>query len=110
MRLLTVWPLLSGLLLAAGAGHAQAPAAGLPATSEPAAPASRVPDAQILHQVTEDDQVRIEEIRVRGQTQRLTVQSKVPGLPAYDIVPLQAGRSAVQDARAGQRIWLNLNF
>jgi hypothetical protein len=112
MNILIARPLLPCLLLATGWCHAEAPAPGLPAlaASQAAAPASRVPDAQLLHEVTEDDHVRIDELRTRGQTQRIVVQPKIPGMPAYEIVPQQAGRSAVQDARAGQRVWLNLNF
>jgi hypothetical protein len=121
MSLLTAHPLLPRLLLLGaclslpGAGRAQtAPVAQvvlkpLPATEGPV-PASAVAEPQVLHQVTEDTQVRIEETRVRGQTQRITVQPKLPGLPAYEIVPQQAGRSATQDARAGQRVWLDLSF
>lgn len=109
--------LLAGLLLG-GASLAQtagptAPAvsasAALPAVDTPA-PASKVPEPQVLHVDTEDEHIRIEEVRVRGQTQRLTVHPKIPGMPAYDIVPPQGGKLPQDDKAAGQRVWLKLDF
>jgi hypothetical protein len=60
---------------------------------------------------SEDDQVRIDELRVRGQTQRLTVQPK-QGSRAYDIVPLAGGQDPSQQraTTAGQRLWPVLSF
>ena len=61
--------------------------------------------------VAEDDGVRIEELRVRGETQRIVVQSKVPGARRYEILPAPAGRDLSQDKRAaGQRVWSLLRF
>mgnify|MGYP003333940807 CR=1 FL=1 len=82
-----------------------APAAAVPAEQPPLAG-----EPEVLQRVTEDDQVRIEELRVRGQTRRLTVQPKVKGLGAYDIAVPEPGRDPAQDPRAGQRIWFSLNF
>jgi hypothetical protein len=76
----------------------------------PGNPAGAAGEPQVLHQVTEDDQVRIEELRVRGQTRRLTVQPKVKGLGAYEILPPEPGRDPAQDPKAGQRVWFSLNF
>jgi hypothetical protein len=61
--------------------------------------------------VSEDDHVRIEELRVRGQTQRLTVRSKQVGVPTYDILQATTGQdpSKGRDA-AGQRVWQLLSF
>jgi hypothetical protein len=57
------------------------------------APAQRTPaEPQVLNQVTEDDNVRIEELRVRGQTRRLTVKPKIPGMNAYEIAAPEPGR------------------
>jgi hypothetical protein len=64
----------------------------------------------VLHEVTEDDHVRIDETRVRGQTQRLTVQPKIKGMPAYDIVPPEPGRAPAQDGKAGKRVLFTLGF
>ena len=61
--------------------------------------------------VSEDDQVRIEELRVRGQTQRLSVQSKGTGAPGYDILPPAAGQDLSKSRDAtGQRVWPVLSF
>jgi outer membrane murein-binding lipoprotein Lpp len=61
--------------------------------------------------VAEDDQVRISELRVRGQTQRITVNPKDSRAPAYQITPA-AGGSDPSQARdgAGQRVWQLLSF
>ena len=68
-------------------------------------------DAQIQHLVSEDDAVRIDELRVRGHTQRLTVNPKGSGAPAYEIQPA-AGGSDPSKGRdgAGQRLWQVLSF
>jgi hypothetical protein len=69
------------------------------------------PEPVVRQQVLEDDGVRIEELRVRGQTQRLVVQSKSPGVAAYEIVPAEPGRDSAQDRRAGgQRVWRLFSF
>ena len=65
----------------------------------------------VQHLVSEDDHVRIEELRVRGQTQRLTVQSKEAGVPAYDILQATPGQDPSKDrGAAGQRVWPVLSF
>lgn len=87
----------------------------LPVRAEPpAAPsepvATRTPEPQVLNQVTEDDNVRIEELRVRGQTRRLTVKPKIPGMDAYEIASPEPGRAPGDDPKAGQRVWLSVSF
>lgn len=77
--------------------------------AEPA-PAPRTPEPQVLHQVTEDDNVRIEELRVRGQTKRLTVKPKIRGVEPYEIATPEPGRAPGDDPKAGQRVWLSLTF
>jgi hypothetical protein len=74
------------------------------------APAARVPEPQVLHQVTEDDNVRIEELRVRGQTKRLTVKPKIRGVGPYEIATPEPGRAPGDDPKAGQRVWLSFTF
>lgn len=55
--------------------------------------------------------MRIEELRVRGETQQITVQSKASGVRSYQIVPAAAGRDLSQDRRnTGQRVWSVLSF
>ncbi len=65
--------------------------------------------------VVEDDGVRIDELRVRGQTQRIVVQPKKGGVGPYEIVPAGNGRDMSYSAgsgrgAAGQRVWQVLNF
>jgi hypothetical protein len=93
--------------LAALALAASAPWAATPA------PSDEVPtpgEPQVLQQVTQDDQVRIDELRVRGQTRRLTVQPKIKGFGPYEIVPPEPGRDPALDPKAGQRVWFSLSF
>jgi hypothetical protein len=100
--------LLAALGLAPSEGRAQAAA-------EPtaAAPATRV-EPKVQHIVIEDDNVRIEELRVRGQSQRIVVQSKVAGARPYEIRPADPGRDPsqpLQDRRSsGQSVWQVLSF
>lgn len=58
----------------------------------------------------EDDRVRIEETRVRGQLQSITVRSKLTGQD-YEIIVGPGGRDPSQrgDA-AGQRAWSLFRF
>ena len=90
-------PVLFALLLPlAGQAQESAPRGGEPA---------------VERKVTEDDGVRIEELRVRGQTQRIVVQSKLGNARAYEIVPANGGRDLSQDRRIiGQRVWSVLSF
>ena len=89
---------------AAGAGLAQTPA---PAAPAPAASARAGVDKRVI----EDGKVRIEETRVRGQTQSITVQSKLPGVATYEIILPPLGKDPSQDrGAAGQRTWSLLNF
>ncbi len=71
-----------------------------------AAPVRAAPEPAVQRSVQEDDGARIEELRVRGLNQRLVVQPKAAGAPAYEIVPADPGRDTAQDRRsAGQRVW-----
>lgn len=100
------------------AASAAAPAASQPA-AEPAArpgsePAGREPiEPNVQHIVIEGKSTRIEELRVRGQTQSITVQNK--DAPAYEIVigdgsrDLSSGGGA-QKGAAGQRVWRLFSF
>jgi hypothetical protein len=80
---------------------AQAPA---PATAASA-------PARSQRTVIEDDGVRIEETRVRGQTRRVVVQSKVGEARPYEIVTTPGGRDKTQErGAAGQSTWSILDF
>ncbi len=71
------------------------------------------PDVQ--HIVVEDKGSRIEELRVRGATQRITVQPKVGTTQRYEIITGDGSRDlgeGVNTSRgaAGKRVWNVLNF
>jgi hypothetical protein len=65
----------------------------------------------LQHLVSEDDQVRITELRVRGQTQSISVDNKGSTAPSYQITPA-AGGSDPSSAKgnAGQRVWTLFSF
>lgn len=64
--------------------------------------------------VVQDDGVRIEELRVRGQTQRIIVKPK--NAAEYEIVPATSARDPSQNragsqpGAGGQRVWNLLKF
>ena len=68
-------------------------------------------EPEIKRSVVEDDKVRIEELRVRGQVQRITVSPKASGVRPYEIVPPDPGRDASQNkGLSGQRLWQFFSF
>lgn len=91
--------LLSALLaLAGGAVHAAEP-----------------PEPKVEHIIVEDDGNRIEEVKVRGQTQKVTVQPKNSKAPAYEIVMGDGSRElspgpGSNRGTVGQRVWRLLSF
>src|SRR5689334_6133569 len=90
--------------LAMAADPEDAPATGR--RSEPA----------VQRVVVEDDGARIEELRVRGQTQRISVTPKGVIRQPYEILPADGGRDlapsgqAARAGAAGQRVWHVLSF
>ena len=63
----------------------------------------------------EDAGNRIDELRVGGQTQNVTVQPKNGDMPAYELQPDDLARSRPADSREGlsgrkQRVWNVLSF
>ncbi len=76
----------------------------------PAASAARSAEPASTVRVIEDDRVRIEETRVRGQVQRVTVRSKLTGQD-YEIIVGPGGRDPSQKSdAAGQRAWSVFRF
>lgn len=105
LALLGAWP--------AASWADEAPAAKQPATSTPADASTRGGEPQVQHTVIEDDATRIEELKVRGQTQRITVSPK--GLKSYEILPANQGRdmsdsAGSQHGAAGKRVWHIFTF
>ena len=81
---------------------------------EPNSHAGLRSEPQVQRTVMEDKGARIEELRVRGQTQRISVQPK-GGAQAYEIIPSDAAREVSEGAgstrgAAGKRVWPVLNF
>ena len=96
--------LATGLLISCGWACAQV-AAPVPTASSAAKDKS--PDLRVV----EDDNVRIEETRVRGQLQRIVVHTRLGGARSYEIIVGSPGRDLSQDrGAAGQRAWSLLTF
>jgi hypothetical protein len=69
---------------------------------------------KIEHLTTEDKDNRIDEVRVGGQTQSVTVQPK-HGAPAYEMQPNDMARTRPAGSRDGfaerpQRVWNVFGF
>ena len=61
--------------------------------------------------VIEDGKVRIEETRLRGQVQSVTVHSKLPGVKNYEVIMPPLGKDPSQDkGAAGKRTWSIFDF
>jgi hypothetical protein len=93
-------------------GAADAPATAhkpsATSTSSPGEPGTR-------RLVIEDDSTRIEELHVRGEAQRVVVQSKRVNLPAWEIRPDSPGRTPAGEQRlprdtANTRMWRVMSF
>lgn len=98
---------LTTLALAMPAGVALAQAAPAPAKGDA--------EPRVQHIVVEDEGSRIEELRVRGATQRITVQPKVGTSKGYEIITGDGSRDlgeGVNTSRgaAGKRVWNVLKF
>ena len=98
----------SPVLAQAASTPTPTPTATLPAAATaPAGPAEPV----VKRTVIEDDQNRIEELRVRGQVTSVTVQPRRGGAPAYRILPAEGGRDLSREGvPPGQRVWSVLSF
>jgi hypothetical protein len=101
------------LLCCGVAGPAAAQAVPPDATPQPPA---RVAEPNVRQTVIEDDHVRIEELRVRGEVRRIVVrtQGNQPG-STYEIAPAGGARDPSPgpgSARgmAGRSLWTVLSF
>ena len=92
----------------------------LPAAALAQAPLTREPDGEprknqkIERLKNEDSGATIEELRVGGQTQAVTVQPKA-NVPAYEMQPSDMARTRPADSREGlagrsQRVWNIFGF
>lgn len=81
----------------------------------PVAAAPGRPEQTIQRIRTEDAGSRIDEVRVGGQTQSITVQPKIGnGIPAYEVKPSDRARGAAPSTSSnettGSRVWNVLKF
>jgi hypothetical protein len=102
-----------GLLLTLSGAIAAHAADATPAEPERQQAAARDGEPRVQYTVIEDDATRIEELKVRGQTQRMTVTPK--GLKSYEILPADQGRdmsdsAGSQRGAAGKRVWRIITF
>ena len=58
----------------------------------------------------EDEGSRVNELRVGGQTQTITVQPKTGELPAYEVQPTDERRARQGDGSGGSRVWNVMKF
>ena len=84
------------------------------AQEAPAAPAPSS-EPKVEHIVIEDGGTRIEELRVRGTTQRIVVTPKVGTTKSYEIITGDGSREMFDGANtsrgaAGKRVWHVLSF
>ena len=75
------------------------------------------PEPKVERTVSEDDQVRIEELKVRGEAKQVTVKNKITKAPDYEIVVNDAGRESaggtgtgLSKSGSGARVWRVLKF
>jgi hypothetical protein len=96
---------------------APAPATA-PAPKSVAMPAGDVRDPaepNVKHTIIEDEGSKIDELRVRGQAQRIVVTPKVGIKKSYEIITDSSGREMADGSGAsrgavGKRVWNVLNF
>ena len=97
------------------------PVAAVAQTAAPAAtPAISAPEpatagSQKIERIRiEDKNTRIDELRVGGETQQITVQPKGGSLPAYEVKPSSSAKGNPPPASSGDtngsRVWNFLKF
>ena len=111
-------PLCSLLLASAAAALVCVPALAqtkAPALEPGTNPVSTRPEPTIQRIRVEDAGSRIDELRVGGETQSITVQPKV-NMPAYEVLPSEGTKSGgiapstSGAGSAGKRVWNVLKF
>ena len=97
----------------AGAQTSAAPPANATPVSKPGDKATGRPDPSIERIRTQDAGSRIDELRVGGETQSITVQPAAD-MPAYEVRPMDASRNGSgtgsDKGSAGARFWNILKF
>ena len=94
-----ITPLLAAVLLVSSLARAAEPA--------PAAEPKKPPEPVVENIIVEDDGIRVDELKVRGETQRISVRTKGPIPGRYEVLlPRHGGSSGAN----GQRVWSVLGF
>ena len=80
-----------------------------------AVPTGSAAEPEVRTGTIEDEGAKIEELRVRGQTQRIVVSSKVAPKTRYEIITGDGSRELSDGAgstrgAAGKRVWNVLTF
>ena len=100
-------------LCSAAAHAADAPARAVPAQPVEASAEQTGKEPAIKRTVIEDDSARIEELRVRGQLQKVTVDPKGRA-PSYEIIVGERGHDFSEGRNptraAGKRVWNVFRF
>ena len=103
-------PLAAAMAQSTAPVQSSAPAA---AASAPAVTSGGRPDKAIQRIRTEDGGTRIDELRVGGETQQITVQPKTGGA-AYEVKPAEGARGTPPSANSnetnGSRVWNVMKF
>jgi hypothetical protein len=78
-------------------------------------PATDRGEPNVKHTVIEDKGSKIDELRVRGQVQRVVVTPKVGTTKSYEIIMSRSGRDPVDgtggaNSAVGKRVWNVLDF
>ena len=92
-------PMLMLALLMSSLAHAAEPA--------PAAEPKTPPEPVVENIIVEDDGIRVDELRVRGETQHISVKTKGRFGNRYEVL---VPRHGATNGAAGQRVWPVLAF
>jgi hypothetical protein len=77
--------------------------------------AANASEPNVKHTVIDDDSTHIDELKVRGHTQRITVKPKIAALRGYEIITGDGSRDLSDGANTsrgatGKRVWNVLSF
>ncbi len=78
-------------------------------------PAATAGEPNVKHTVIDNDSTHIDELKVRGHTQRITVKPKIASLRSYEIITGDGSRDLSDGANTsrgatGKRVWNVLSF
>jgi hypothetical protein len=78
-------------------------------------PAASAGEPNVKYTVIDDDSTHIDELKVRGHTQRINVKPKIASLRGYEIITGDGSRdlsdgAATSRGAVGKRVWNVLSF